>query len=117
MKSGKIRDKISISLIRDGVDCGSFDKFSEGEKARVNLANILAMHKLTNVNCAEGRGLDLLVLDEILDATDESWLANIFEALNSLQITSLVVSHGNIAENYPYKLVVNKQNGVSFING
>lgn len=117
LKSGKIRDKISISLIRDGVDCGSFDKFSEGEKARVNLANILAMHKLTNVNCAEGRGLDLLVLDEILDATDESGLANIFEALNSLQITSLVVSHGNIAENYPYKLVVNKQNGVSFING
>ena len=117
LKSGKIRDKISISLIRDGVDCGSFDKFSEGEKARVNLANILAMHKLTNVNCLDGKGLDLLVLDEILDATDESGLANIFEALNSLQITSLVVSHGNIAENYPYKLVVNKQNGVSFING
>lgn len=116
LKSGKIRDKISISLIRDGVDCGSFDKFSEGEKARVNLANILAMHKLTNVNCLEGKGLDLLVLDEILDATDESGLANIFEALNSLQITSLVVSHGNIAENYPYKLIVNKQNGVSFIN-
>ncbi len=116
LKSGKIRDKISISLIRDGVDCGSFDKFSEGEKARVNLANILAMHKLTNVNCKEDKGLDLLVLDEILDATDESGLANIFEALNSLQITSLVVSHGNIAENYPYKLIVNKQNGVSFIN-
>lgn len=116
LKSKKVRDKISISIIRNGVDCGSFDKFSEGEKARVNLANILAMHKLTNVNCQEGKGLDLLVLDEILEATDESGLANIFEALNSLQITSLVVSHGNIAENYPHKLVVNKQNGVSFIN-
>lgn len=116
LKSGKVRDKISISLIRNGVDCGSFDKFSEGEKARVNLANILAMNKLTNVNCEEGKGLDLLVLDEILEATDESGLANIFEALNSLHITSLVVSHGNVAENYPYRLVVNKQNGVSFIN-
>lgn len=115
LKSGKIRDKISISLIRDGIDCGSFDKFSEGEKARVNLANILALNKLTNVNCIEGKGLDLLILDEILDATDESGLANIFEALNSLQVTSLVVSHGNIAENYPHKLIVNKQNGVSFI--
>jgi exonuclease SbcC len=117
LKSGKIRDKISISLIRNGIDCGSFDKFSEGEKARVNLANILAMHKLTNVNCLEGKGLDLLVLDEILEATDETGLANIFETLNSLQITSLVVSHGNIAENYPHKLVVNKKNGISFING
>lgn len=115
LKSGKIRDKISISLIRDGVDCGSFDKFSEGEKARVNLANILAMHKLTNVNCDDDKGLDLLILDEILEATDEQGLSNIFDALNQLQITSLVVSHGNIAEGYPYKTVVNKLNGVSYI--
>lgn len=107
LKSGKIRDKISISIIRDGVDCGSFDKFSEGEKARVNLANILAMHKLTNINCDDNKGLDLLILDEILEATDEQGLSNIFDALNQLQITSLVVSHGNIAENYPYKTVVN----------
>jgi exonuclease SbcC len=116
LKSGKVRDKIAISLVRDGVDCGSFDKFSEGEKARVNLANILAMRKLTNVSCPDGKGLDLLVLDEILEATDESGLANIFEALNALQITSLVVSHGNIAENYPHRLVVNKKNNVSSIN-
>lgn len=116
LKSGKIRDKISISLVRDGVDCGSFDKFSEGEKARVNLANILAMHKLTNVNCDDGKGLDLLILDEILEATDEQGLSNIFNALNQLQITAMVVSHGNIAEGYPYKTVVNKLNGISYIN-
>lgn len=115
LKSGKIRDKISISLIRDGVDCGSFDKFSEGEKARVNLANILALHKLTNVNCQDGKGLDLLVLDEILEACDAAGLASMFDALNHLQITSLVVSHGNVAENYPYKLIVNKKNDISYI--
>lgn len=116
LKSGKIRDKISISLLRDGVDCGSFGKFSEGEKTRVSLASILAMHKLTNLNCDPGKGLDLLILDEILDACDEGGLDNTFEALNQLEITSLVVSHGNIAEGYPYRTVVNKQNGVSYIN-
>lgn len=116
LKSGKIRDKISISLLRDGIDGGSYDKYSEGEKSRANLANILALHKLTNVNCEEGKGLDLLILDEILEACDESGLASMFEALNSLHITSLVVSHGNIAEGYPHKLIVNKQNGISFIS-
>ena len=116
LKSGKVRDKISISLIRDGVDCGSFGKFSKGERARVNLANILALHKLTNLNCESGKGLNLLVLDEILDGTDERGLANIFEALNQLQITALVVTHTNIAENYPYKVVVTKHNGVSRID-
>ena len=73
------------------------------------------MHKLTNVNCDDDKGLDLLILDEILEATDEQGLSNIFDALNQLQITSLVVSHGNIAEGYPYKTVVNKLNGVSYI--
>ena len=98
------------------MDCGSFDKFSEGEKDRVKLANILALNKLTNMNCDEGKGLDLLVLDEILEATDESGLSSIFEALNELKITSLIVSHGNVAENYPYRLLVNKQNGISYVN-
>ena len=31
LKSGKVREKISISLLRDGMDCGSFGKFSAGE--------------------------------------------------------------------------------------
>ena len=115
LKSGKVRDKISVSLVRDGVDCGSFEKFSKGEQTRVELANILALHKLTNVNCEEGKGLNLLVFDEILDATDEQGLTNVFKALNDTHITSLVVSHGNIAENYPNRLVVNKHNGISFL--
>lgn len=116
LKSGKVRDKISVSVIRDGVDCGSFEKLSNGEQTRVALANILALHKLTNVNCEEGKGLNLLVFDEILDATDEQGLSNVFQALNDTQITSLVVSHGNIAENYPNRLIINKQNGISFID-
>lgn len=115
LKSGKVRDKISITLIRDGVCLGSFDKMSEGEKTRVNLANILAMHSLSNSNSAEGGGLDLLILDEILEATDEQGLASIFKALNDLHITTLAVSHGNIAEGYPYKRIVVKQHGVSSI--
>ena len=54
------------------MDCGSFGKFSAGEAARVNLATILAMQKLVNSNCDGDKGLDLLVLDEILEAVDEA---------------------------------------------
>lgn len=116
LKSGKVRDKISVSLIRDGIDCGSFEKFSKGEQTRVELANILALHKLTNVNCESSKGLNLLVFDEILDAADEQGLSNVFKAINDTQITSLVVSHGNVAENYPNRLIINKHNGISFID-
>ena len=115
LKSGKVREKISISLLRDGVDCGSFGKFSAGEAARVNLATILAMQKLVNANCDDEKGVDLLVLDEILEAVDEAGLSSMFDALNALGGTVLVVSHGNVAEGYPHKLVITKVNGESRI--
>ena len=116
LKSGKVREKISISLLRDGVDCGSFGKFSAGEAARVNLATILAMQKLVNANCDDEKGLDLLCIDEVLDAMDADGLACVFAELNQLGITALVVSHGSIAENYPYKLEIIKENGASYIS-
>ena len=115
LKSGKVRDRISVSLIRGGLDCGSFGKFSAGEAARVNLATILAMQKLINSNCDTDKGLDLLVLDEILEAVDEEGLAFMFDALNRLGNTTLVVSHGNIAESYPHTIKVIKENGESRI--
>lgn len=115
LKSGKVREKISVSLIRDGMDQGSFGKFSAGEAARVNLATILAMQKLINSNAELDKGLDLLVLDEILEAVDENGLSSMFAALNHLGITALVVSHGNVAEGYPHKLIVTKENGESKI--
>ena len=116
LKSGKVRDKISVSLLRDGLECGSFDKFSAGEKCRVELANVLALHKLSNVNCDDDKGLNLLVIDEILDCTDETGLANVFKALNLIKITSLIITHGNIAENYQNRLLITKENGVSKIS-
>lgn len=115
LKSGKVRDKISVSLLRDGVDCGSFEKFSAGERVRVELASILSMNKLTNLNCEDEQGLDLLIADEVLDSADEQGLASVFKALNQTQITSLVVSHGSVAESYPNKITVTKINGVSSI--
>nr|UWG15857.1 MAG: AAA domain protein [Bacteriophage sp.] len=115
LKSGKVRDKISVSLLRDGVDCGSFEKFSAGERVRVELASILSMNQLTNLNCEDGKGLDLLIADEVLDSADEQGLASVFKALNQTQITSLVVSHGQVYEGYPNKITVTKSNGVSSI--
>ena len=115
LRSGQIREKISVTLQRDGIDCGSFGKFSQGERSRCELATILALQKLLNANCGESKGLDLLVIDEIMDGIDEDGLSNIFETLNKLQVTSLVVSHGLVQEAYQHKLVVKKENGVSFI--
>lgn len=115
LKTGKIREKISISILRDGIDCGSFGKLSAGESARLQLASILAMQKLVNSNCEADKGLSLIVLDEILSAVDEEGLAKMFDSLNKLGITALVVSHNHISEAYKHTLIIKKENGRSEI--
>ena len=115
LKSGKVREKISVSIIRDGVDIGSFGKLSAGEAARVNLSTILAMQKLINSNCEDDKGLDLLVLDEILAAVDEEGNTMMFNSLNKLGITALVVSHGLTNESYPHTLTIRKEGNESRI--
>lgn len=116
LKSGKVRDKISISLLRDGMEVGSFGKLSVGEAARINLACILAMNKLINVNCDQNKGINLLVLDEICDGVDNQGLMSMLEALNRIGITSIFISHGQIAENYEHYIKIIKENGESRID-
>lgn len=115
LKSGKMRDKISISMMRDGRDCGSFGKLSVGERSRGVLANVLALHRLCNANCPDGRGLNFLILDEILDSTDETGIARTAEALSGLGLTSIIITHIPVAESWPHVLVVTKENGTSTI--
>lgn len=115
LKSGKVRDKITINVLRDGVDCGNINKFSAGERTRINLASIIALQRLTNANCENGKGLDLAIYDEILDASDESGIASYCEMINKMHLTSLVVTQGLVSESYKYRIVVTKQNGISTI--
>lgn len=114
-KTEKLRDKISVQVMRDGIDCGSYYKFSGGEKARLNLACILALHTLTNSNCEDGKGLDFIIIDELLDKSDEVGMATYCEALNKLKQTALLITQGGVSESYPHKLLIVKKHGVSTI--
>lgn len=114
-KTGKLRDKISVQVMRDGIDCGSYHKFSGGEKARLNLACILSLHTLINSNCEEGKGLDCIIIDELLDKSDEMGMSTYCEALNKLGQTALLITQGGVAESYPHKLLIVKKQGVSTI--
>lgn len=115
LKSGKVRDKITVNLLRNGVDCGSYAKFSGGERARVNLASILGLQKLTNNSAPKGKGLDLLILDEILEASDTTGIESSCKALNKLRATSLLVTQNPISDNDGNAIVVVKENGYSTI--
>lgn len=116
LKSGKIRDKITVNLLRNGVPCGSYAKFSGGERARVNLASILGLQRLTNNSAPKGKGLDMIILDEILEASDTTGIESSCKALNDLGITSLLVTQNPITDHDGDTIVVTKENGYSTIN-
>ena len=97
------------------MEYGSFNKLSAGEKTRVYLANILAMQKITNANCEDGKGLDLLIVDELLDASDESGIMSYCDTLNDMGVTAFIITQGMVTEGYPYKMVVVKEGGISTI--
>lgn len=113
LKSGKLSEKITINLLRDGVECGAFGKFSGGERSRVELASILAIQTLINTSCEDGKGLNFLALDEILEACDYEGISAACDTLNKLHQTSLVITQNPIEEGYPHTLVVTKENGIS----
>ena len=115
LKSGKLKESITVQLLKSGVECGSFFKFSKGERCRVNLASIIALQRLTNANCDDGKGLGLLVFDEILDSSDQVGFMSYCNTINKLQITSLLITQNSLPENYPYSLTVVKENGMSHI--
>ena len=115
LKSGKIRDKITVNLLRNGVACGSYAKFSGGERARVNLASILGLQRLTNNSAPKGKGLNMIILDEVLEASDTTGIESSCKALNDLKVTSLMVTQNPISDNEGNTIVVTKENGYSTI--
>lgn len=116
LKNGKIRDKITVNLLRNGVDCGSYAKFSGGERARVNLASILGLQRLTNNSAPKGKGLDLIILDEILSESDAEGINAMSNALNRLKATSLLVVQDTVCNDYDNVIIVEKHGGYSYVS-
>ena len=112
-KSGKIRENISIQVLRNGLVEGMYARYSSGEKTRIKVATILALQQLVNKSAAIG--LDLLFLDEIIESSDELGVVNMMKLLNELQQTILAVTHGSFNKNYPYIVTVEKKNAKSII--
>lgn len=115
LKSGEIREKITASILRDGFNEGSFFKFSGGEKGGIEIATISALQQLINFNTESG-GLDLLFIDEVLEAIDGIGMVDIAKAASKLKKTVEIITHVNIPVENDYDIVtVEKRNKISKI--
>jgi len=106
-----IKEEIEIGVLRDGLPVGVFKRFSGGEKARINICNILAMQQIIN-DTSETGGLNLLLLDEVTESLDYLGISEIINALSSLKKTVLLINHVR-DQSFENELVVCKQDGES----
>ena len=107
VKNGKeLREKISTKVFRNGNEA-SFARFSGGEKARIEIAVILAMQHIINQS-TDGKGLDLIVLDEILDSCDSLGISLICKALNRLKRNVIIITQIEMESRYDNIMIVKK---------
>ena len=115
LNNGEIREKITTKVWRNGEEEGLLDKFSEGEKARIELANIISLQQLINHNTISG-GLDFLGIDEILASLDAKGVELSADMLNKLKNTVLLITHVGIDTiSYENLLKIEKTNTISTI--
>jgi DNA repair exonuclease SbcCD ATPase subunit len=113
-KDGSVKDKIDIFIVRNGIEQGSFTKFSGGERSRIDICGMKAIQTLINNSC-EGGGLNLFVLDEAISYLDRTGLNEVGRILSQMNATVIVVSQYTVHSN-AYTVTVRKQNGISKID-
>jgi len=98
LKSGEVREKISIFALNDGVTAEQFLAKSGGERGRVTLAGILGIQHLINLS-TNGKGLNLLCFDECFHGMDSKGQENIIKIFEKIGITILVITQ-NVSESF-----------------
>lgn len=87
---GKVKEEITPYVLREEAE--NFWYYSGGERARVEIAVIIAFQQMINLTNPYG-GLEFLMLDEVLEGLSEEGLYNIIDALTFMKQPVLLVTH------------------------
>jgi len=117
LASGELREKITILVSKDGKNWDYYEKFSGGQKTRIDICAVFALRRIINQNAAEkGGGLNFLGLDEAFDGLDASGQKHIIDTLDGIGETCLVISHSNDNVAFKNKITIGyDDSGVSKI--
>ena len=109
---GDIKEEITPYVVRDEAE--NFWYYSGGERARVEIALIIAIQNMINETNRWG-GLQFLSIDEITEGLSKESLYDVIEALEFIQYPILVTTHISNENAKCKTLKIIKENGVSHI--
>lgn len=115
-KDGSIREKITPTILRNGMveGSGSFKNYSKGERCRIDIAPTLACQHLINLSSPTG-GVDYMMIDEITGSLDPLGIESLARSLQELGVTCNLISHVRHNKVFDNIITVVKENGVSRI--
>lgn len=113
LKNGDARDKMEVFISSDGISTNGYATYSGGERQRVGIAALLGVQRLLNMS-TDGRGLDMLLLDESLSGVDSLGTMSIIKTMKRLKTTILLITQ-NIEDPsfFDSVICVRKIDGVS----
>lgn len=116
LKDGSVREKIDVKVFdMDNRASTTFMGCSGGERGRVSLAGVLGIQNLINLSL-NGRGLDLLLLDETFHGVDSKGQENMIKILENIGSTILMITQNVTSEfNSNNKILIQKKDGVAKI--
>lgn len=109
----KVTEKMTATIARNGLSEASYARFSGGERGRIDIGVIMANQTLINNNAA--RGLDFLLIDEVLDAVDALGTESVVRAMSKINKTMILVSQLDINSVPEHTTTLIKQNGATTI--
>ena len=107
---GDIKEEITPYVVRDEAE--NFWYYSGGERARVEIALIIAIQGMINETNKWG-GLQFLSIDEITEGLSKESLYDVIEALEFIQFPILVTTHISNENASCKTLKIIKENGIS----
>ena len=112
-KDGNVRDKIDVYIQSDGLNADVYGIHSGAERGRVALASLIGLNRLINM-ATDGRGLDMILLDEAFHSIDSLGQEHIIRTLENVGITSMMITQ-NVSPDFAAKnkLIVRKIDKVS----
>ena len=115
LKGGELREKIDVLVSKDSVLFSNYKKLSAGERARLNIASVFALHSMINENITP-KGLDFLGIDESFDkGLDRIGQKFCLDLLEESKISTWLISHMNNDIGAKNKIIVSKTNGCTTI--
>lgn len=107
---GNQKDEITLYVLRDEVE--SFWYYSGGERAKVELATIMALQEMINTTNQYG-GLQFLAIDEITEGLSEEGLYSVIDAMSFVKYPVLLATHIPIQNVKCKSLKIIKENYIS----